>query len=207
MARDDNRNAVDEVTLILPYKAVILGTTITIVLVGLYIWFFYSTIKIEVLLNIVTAGITGTAVVYAAINVRLIYENSRHDIDRKAKEFSLHLIERWQGPQMAAQTTTCYVLRSEIREKGLDPKNITDLLKSNKEIQVAVVAVLNFLENLSISLDHGVADEKVLKSFFKTIVIGYGHSFGDFVKLKRREAQSERVLINFTRLAEAWQNE
>ncbi len=68
----------------------------------------------------------------------------------------------------------------------------------------ALTRVLNFAEKLAIVVENDLADEVILKQFFRGIVVGYYHDFRDFIDLKRRERKNDKIFEKFFWLASRW---
>jgi len=64
--------------------------------------------------------------------------------------------------------------------------------------------VLNIFEAMSITVQQEMADEEVLKLFFRSLVVEYWHASVSFVKARRAERQNVRLLKEVEWLFNRW---
>ena len=159
-------------------------------------------LTIEICIDIVGAGIAITTLAYAAIHVRLIYYSQQQNLEIKRKLFSADLITQYNSPEMTKLSIISYALKKDI--KDLKPEEVIEYLEGNQKKKTAIVASLNFFEKLAISIDHKLADEDLLKDYFRGIIRNNYHALKGFIELKRKENQNNRIFENFEQLTDRW---
>ncbi|MDY6973867.1 MAG: DUF4760 domain-containing protein [Thermodesulfobacteriota bacterium] len=184
------------------YAVLLLGVFLTIAaMVICYLWGGPSS-TLDNVLKIFGSGIALTALVYAAMNVRLIYNSQQHNLEMKRKSFSSDLISQFNSPEMTKLSIISYALKKDI--KDLKPDEVVEYLEKDQDKKTAMVASLNFFEKLAISIEHGLADEKLLRDFFRGIVRSNFHALKGFIELKRKENQNNKIFEKFEALARRW---
>ena len=184
------------------YAVLLLGVFLTIAAMVLcYLWGGSSS-TLDHILEIFGSGIALTALVYAAMNVRLIYDSQQHNLLMKRKSFSSDLISQFNSPEMTKLSIISYALKKDI--KDLKPDEVVEYLEKDQDKKIAMVASLNFFEKLAISIEHGLADENLLRDFFRGIVRSNYHALKGFIELKRKENQNNKIFEKFEALARRW---
>ncbi len=184
------------------YAVLLLGVFLTITaMVICHLWGGSSS-TLDNILKIFGSGIALTSLAYAAMNVRLIYNSQQHNLEIKRKTFSSNLITQFNSPEMTKLSIISYALKKDIKE--LKPEEVVEYLEKNQDKKTAMVASLNFFEKMAISIEHGLADENLLEDFFRSIVRNNYHSLKDFIELKRKENQNNKIFEKFETLAQRW---
>lgn len=192
----------DRVTIRLKYVILIIGILLTILtIIAIKVW-GGTLFNLDICLKVIGSGIALTALVYATINVHLLYETNEFNYQLKLKENSSNLISEFSDPEMAKLTTLSHSLKKDI--KDLNTKEITDFLKNNHEKYLAIVTMLNFYEKLAIFIEHKLVDEKLLKDYFRGVVINTYHVMIGYIGNIRKEKENQKVFEKFENLAKSW---
>ena len=172
--------------------------------VAVTIWAFFASSSHEPkdIVPVTAAGITATALVYAAMSLHANQILNERKLLQEKKQLSLNLIGEWHKPDMAKLTIVGAAVRKEV--KDLHPKEVVDILTNDKEKQMAVVSMLNYMEKMAISVDVGVADEETLREFFDSIVRLNYHALRGFIEYRRTELSDASVFIKYEGLAKRW---
>ncbi len=192
----------DNITIKIKYATLFVGIGLTIALIfGIKLWGgSYATI--ENYIKILGSGIALTALVYAAINVHLLFDINKKNLEFKKKEYSASLITQFNSPTMTKLSVISHALKKEI--KDLTPEEVADLLARDENKKIAIVAMLNFYEKLAISIEHEIADEELLKDFFRGIIRNTYHVMKNFIDKKRIDNENQRIFAKFENLAKRW---
>lgn len=108
--------------------------------------------------------------------------------------------ERWTDASM-------FHLRKECRaliENRTDPKKILDLVNGNENTAVNVGNILNFLEELSLSVLKGRCSEEIAKSLFCGIVINIWHATEPWVRQQRTNRGRPQLWMELETLYGRW---
>jgi|GEM_PF-5116159 len=197
------------VSITIKYAALIIGMGITILAVIAYAGYKDWTPLLDSVLKIFGLGVAATTAIYAAMNLRCIVDSHRENIIiheqgviQKRKEYSASQIEKWVTPEVASLASMSHQAKQAVIE--LDNEATTKWLIENKEHGVAIVFMFNFFENMSISIDHGLADEEMLKAFFDSIVCNNYTTLRSVIDSLRKKNNNPKIFSGFEQLAERW---
>lgn len=158
-----------------------------------------------VALQVILNGVTLTCLVYTAMNYNLLANCSLETTRLHRCDCASRIIGQWYDPAMTSYTTLGRDLRVLIADKELAPDQIATCLAENRDYEVAMVAILNFLEHMAILICRGVADERILKDFFQVIVLQYYYAMREFIQKKRTRMGTEFLFNNLEALALRWE--
>jgi len=149
-------------------------------------------------------GAALTSLVYTAMTVHNIHENTAAAIARDRTKYSAELVSQWHSPEMVSLTIKGYKIRQVAKERpGVDT---LELIRSEADGERAIVCIFNYFEKLALSLEHGIADETYLRDFFAPIVRGYYHDLFGFATTKRRQLQTSKIFDRFEEMAKRWED-
>jgi Domain of unknown function (DUF4760) len=217
-------------TVTVKYVTLIAGIVLTVLIVVLYGLLNREGAKIEGMMAIAAAGIALTALIYTAMNVHLVSANQRQtieiqkqatEIQKEAKQlqqlamefqhnekiarkkvYASNLVMQWNDPETTKLTVVAQALDKEVMD--LKPGEVADFLQENKEKQIAVFRVLNFLENMALSIKHDLADEQFLKEYFHDILKVHYFILQTFIQSEINTRKTLNVYPEFRALVERW---
>ena len=67
-----------------------------------------------------------------------------------------------------------------------------------------LIDVLNLIEAMAIAVETTIADEEILKRFFRSIVLEYWHITGPFIEARRAEVNNPRLFLETEWLFQRW---
>ena len=148
---------------------------------------------------IIGSSVAISALIYTAITAHLIEKDLRINNKKAAIEF----ITEWQSPAFCVIADKAGTLKEKvIADRNFD---ISKTLEENKDdIRPALVAVLNFIDKISISVQSDFADETIIRKFFHVIVDSYYHCFRPFILEQRSKHQSDDVWSGVDQLVDRW---
>ena len=121
----------------------------------------------------------------------------------KQQEFSLYLIQKWNEPDFSMLVADASAVLAKT-DKEEDPAEKRAIIRNSPGGQRAVVSMLNHLEYVHIAIACGVADENVLHSFFRAIVVWCWHHTDTWIDHLRRQEKNDRLYREFQLLHERW---
>ncbi|MFY0608601.1 MAG: DUF4760 domain-containing protein [Cyclobacteriaceae bacterium] len=192
----------DNINVKIKYTILIGGTLLTFGII-IFIAIFRSDLStFDNYLKIVSAGVTITTLIYAALNVHMIQEHNQSQITLKKKEVSLLLVSQYNTPEMTTLSTLSAQLKKDVEK--LEAKEVADYLQKNKESRKAMVATMNFYEKLAIAIDQDLADESLLKEFFRGIIQDTYNVLKAYIEYLRKERKNQKIFDRFEELAIKW---
>lgn len=167
-----------------------------------YAWAHGWKVTLDDVVKILALGAGVATAVYAAMTMDLIYAAHRETTELKRKEFAAHLIERWQGKEMVEklQAIDPFVKVAETMSSAQARAH----LETEVPLRHACLSTLNFFEELAIAIAHGLADEPILKAFFRGVVVTYFGKLKHVVEGRRAAQSNMRIYIATQDLAEKW---
>ena len=143
------------------------------------------------------AGITGAA--YVANQLK-------HSVVSSKTDRTLKYIERWNNPDFDKKAVLA--LFRETKELGPTEKQkiISDKLENDDELRSELISILNFLEEMSLSIHENLTDERVLRNFFRGIVFDYVETFRCWIKARRERVDNSNLYKQLMDLYERWHN-
>ena len=195
----------DTITMVLRFKYIILivGFILTGIAIILNAWHNQWSISLDNAIKIIGLGIGVTTAVYAAMNLRHIYESHQEEITNKKKAYSMHLMELWLEPEMTETSSNANLLLKEINETN-DTDQAYSLFNEKHDERHSLLSILNYFELLSISIDNNVADEYMLKQFFRGIVVYHYNNMASIIEIRRQKSNNQKIFKDFQNLAEKW---
>ncbi|MDT0620866.1 DUF4760 domain-containing protein [Croceitalea vernalis] len=192
----------DNINIKIKYTILIGGTLLTFGIIIFIAIFRIDLSTFDNYIKIVSAGVTITTLIYAALNVHMIQEHNQSQIALKKKEVSLLLVSQYNTPEMTTLSTLSAQLKKDVEK--LEAKEVAEYLQKNKESRKAMVATMNFYEKLAISIDQDLADESLLKEFFRGIIQDTYNVLKAYIEYLRKERKNQKIFDRFEELAIKW---
>jgi hypothetical protein len=143
------------------------------------------------------AGLTGAS--YAAQSLTRSAEEAK--IDR-----TLSFISRWNDPSFEKKLVI-QLLREVHDKPASEVKNFTvEKIDKDNDLKSEVNTILNFFEEMAITVNNNLVNEKTLYSFFRGIVLTHVKVFDPWIEHRRRISEGKKVFQSLTELHEHWQN-
>lgn len=162
----------------------------------------------------------GIAIVGSAIILSLAYlmsalnqvSKSIQSINNIPKiDRSLGYIARWSSPTLnEARKKIAFLVQTAEENYPNSAKELEFIMERKFEeepdLVQDLVLILNFLEEMAIGIKLGVLDEKLLKEFYRSIVISFSEKFGRFIFKRRKMTFNAKLYSSFENLSEVWRN-
>jgi len=168
----------------------------TILILNVMFFFFVDHNPDKILIFFVTNAaifISFITAYYAYVNANFTY--LKMEIDRKQCAFQI--ASRWNSPAMENSRAVLRKCKEEITD--LAPNQVLTKL-AQSDVQLSTV--FGFFEEVSIAINHELADEDVLYDQIHSALTGYEKIFRDWIDAKRVEQPS--VLCETSALAVKW---
>lgn len=120
--------------------------------------------------------------------------NHDQDLQYKKVEKAMMYISDWNNQKLALLTE-----KINSNFKGLQAKNIASFINENSSFEDELITVLNFLEQIAISIEYGWADQGILLQHFEVIIVKIFSSFEFWINDQRRTKQ-ERLYNSLEKL-------
>jgi len=149
-------------------------------------------------LKFITATIAGLAAIYSAY---YIGANIRQKFENEKIGNSFKLIDIFNGSELIKNRTKIQQL---VDSKSLPAADISETVKSDPDLQVAVKSTLNLFESTSIAIQHGYADEKILFEGLCVYLPWLVNNMAPYISDLSAIYDDERIFCESIKLAGSW---
>lgn len=184
------------------------GLLLLLFAVGLTLWFAFVPMHRPIVIFIGSAAIAAGIFLDAANSIQI-----RHDQQELARAqgretkvaAALQLIRLWADPALFPVKSTAMLV---IREFG-DRRSIDDQLRfleenADKGYLDAVIETMNFFELLGLAVDTGLADEEIVKRYFRALTVHVWGRLNSYVAWRQGESNNPRLFSEFEGLFARW---
>lgn len=175
---------------------------ISFLFAALVITLFVSGIIDREVLKFTVSTVTAATAITSAFYVG---ENIRRTFTSKKTDRALAYIAVWTGPSFAHIRKSSRQIRDAIQ--GQDSEKHAEIIKKklneNHDLEEDMVTIMNFLEEVALSIQSGLVDEAILQEYFKVIIKRYCYVFTLWIEEQRRQRGNELYRC-LTRLNERW---
>jgi hypothetical protein len=177
--------------------------TTSVLAVALIAWYGTSsksraTLNFAVTTFATVAGVTSA--VYALRGIKL-------NLDDKKIDRSLTYIQRWNDPAYFQLKNTAAEIYHQIQKKSTSVERrqfIIEQVYGEPQKKQEISNLLNFLEEMSLCIENGLLDEKLMFEYYRYIVITYCNTFQEFIDISREDKRSQKLYIGLTNLRDRW---
>ena len=184
-----------------PTKLSVIVAVFIVILSGLYFWDTRSVKDTLVFFAAsVAAGSAVLAAIYTAKTLNLQLAASTALRKQDLKRYALTFAARWNESSMLETRKTCREIVN-IKHKGLD--GLIAAIGTGPT-QDSVIHLLNFFEEVSISIDEGVADERVLYDTFSEVCFQLSSTLDGWVSHYRQVRGARHLWGGLAKLSARW---
>lgn len=130
------------------------------------------------------------------------------DLSKKDAQLEKQLLEdaaakygsRWVDPSMYHTRKEC----GAVINKRTTPQNVKELLEKDENAATNIRNALNFLEDLSLSVNNGRCDEEIAKGLFCGIVLNIWHATSHWVQSERVRLGRTQAYVQLEQLFNGW---
>ena len=192
-----------------------IGTGIVLTVAGVAVVFTYikydnlrKVLEFSTTVAATVAGLTGAS--YAAQSLTRDTEETVQNLIRSAEETkinrTLSFISRWNDSSFDKKLAVQLI--RNLRDKP--PSNVKTFVISeidqNNDLKSEVTNILNFFEEMALSINDNFVDEDILRSFLRGIVFTYVETFSYWIDHRRDLVKNEKIFQSVTELCEQWKN-
>lgn len=176
-----------------------LAVSLAFVGIGVVLLFAFLPNDKRPVLTFATAVSGGIAAILSAFYVGQALEvNTRRDKITR----SVAIMKQLDGPKITA--VRHFVLKT-VDVKKMTPEEMYDSIETDDELWNSVRTVFNQMENMSLSIQTGYADEEFLYKELAHMVPYYRGKLQPFIEGIRKKYNYPYMYIEFEKLANSWQ--
>ncbi len=118
----------------------------------------------------------------------------------EAKVYAFALMRDWHSAEMIEHGT---IARNFMRDH---PSDITKLIDdpANIEIRQSVMILLNYFERLSLAYQTNMADNSLMKEYFRYLFSLYYTGFEEYIHRTRKEKENHKLFICYENVVKEW---
>jgi hypothetical protein len=132
-------------------------------------------------------------------------ENLRRSNQEKKLTASASFVQRWNNPAYLELKRRWRLLNPVMDDLGEEAA--AERLEQNIEERIVAVEILNFFEEIAISIETNTADEQLLKLYFHTIFLKSYERYGFWMKTHREKRHAPRYWNVCLPLMKKWKDE
>ena len=134
----------------------------------------------------IAAALLGAIYIGKGLRSTVIQRNEARQELRVSE--AMKFTARWNDPGMAGIRKSWAKIVTDMPDKTND--ELRGILRGDEVLRLAAVSVLNFFEEISIARSKEIADDEVLRRFFRTILLSGFKRLGSFIETRRQDASS-----------------
>lgn len=152
-------------------------------------------------ISTITGGVVITTLLYNVFNYRLNYNINVAKLEHDRKNQALALITECNKKEIIEATV--YVVNFLEKNDVIKESDV----KADDKFRVSATIALNLLEKIAIAVECKVADEAMLKTFYKGIFKTFSLKLKKYIEYRRELTNIPTAFVKFEKLAEKWNNE
>jgi hypothetical protein len=138
-----------------------------------------------------TAALGGLAAFYALQELKQSFETRNLEEEARKVERTMELIGTWDEEQFAKARITIADLLKPMSGDTNQAKELSNQLQSNPSAQQDATLILNLLEKISVFCEAGLLNERLLKNFYRPIVLRCWEVLNIYIIERRKEMNDE----------------
>jgi Domain of unknown function (DUF4760) len=193
------------------YRLVIVSFAIGL-LIYLAKHFWNSSPALDQLKNcalVLTGGSICIGIFYSIINYEHTQLKYNYDIKSSRYTLTFNAASDWHRPTMVENLKITKKLYDENKHLIDDNRAVEffQILEKDEPAKSALVSIFNYLECISLGVNHGILDDDFSKKYFYTVFQLYNNNYGFYISHRRILNNSPETSIHFTNLAQKWLND
>lgn len=152
---------------------------------------------LDFIVKTIGTGLAIVSVAYVGDNIRGVAKARADEENLRKIDRSLKLIERWNSPAYNTVRKKIIEKIKTIREKETDRSKHPILLReemiSDTEFNSCGSDLMNFLEEIGLTVKQGLAEETILKDYFSFILASYLKMFSAWIDHRQEQAVSRTM--------------
>ena len=151
---------------------------------------------------VVAASATIYVAFFTAYNVRRGIESLEQSNQDRRVSTAFTFIERWNHTTFREVRNEAWRIKDEL--KNTPQEQIWKILDEDEDKRSKILEVLNFFEEMELSIRLNGADEDVIRGFFRFVALEMYNSSDKFIKHYRNKHNTPRVFIEYENLYKRW---
>jgi len=151
---------------------------------------------------VLAASATIYGAFFTAYNVRKGIEALEQSNRDKHVSTACAFIERWNSPALREIKMEAWHIKDQIKDKSQE--EVGAVLDADEKQRATLLAVLNFFEEIAISITVNGADEQVTKSFFRFLALEMFNSSYKWITYYRQKHNAPRIFVEYETLYNRW---
>jgi hypothetical protein len=176
-----------------PIKVTLLSILLALIVSGTYASVQDSRTRESITFTVttLTAALGGIAAFYALQELKQSLETRNLEEEARKIERTVELIGAWDEEQFAKARVTIADLLKTMDANPNKTEELCNQLKSNPSAQQDATLILNLLEKISIFCETGLLNERLLKNFYRPILLRCWDVFAVYIVDRRKEMNDE----------------
>jgi hypothetical protein len=172
-----------------PIKVTLLSILLALIVSGTYASVQDSRTRESITFTVttLTAALGGIAAFYALQELKQSLETRNLEEEARKIERTVELIGAWDEEQFAKARVTIADLLKTMDANPNKTEELCNQLKSNPSAQQDATLILNLLEKISIFCETGLLNERLLKNFYRPILLRCWDVFAVYIVDRRKE--------------------
>ena len=185
----------------IPRVSVTIGVALTILAAAITVGYVFVSPEYKSAVVVFGTGIAASGAIASAIymgrTLAIYIERDSHG----PREIMFDYFKRWNDPQMFHTREVCRQVMNMQEKSENERKNE---LNNNNNLRVNIRSVLNFLEELALSVRLGRVDVDIAKRMFAGIVISVYHATEPWIRDQRNVRNRPQLWAELTWLYQEW---
>jgi len=147
-----------------------------------------DTSQVLVVFAVSSSGIAAAilAAIYVGKGLRsTVLQRNESRAELRVSE-AMQFAARWNDPRMAEIRKSWAKIVTDMPDKSND--ELRGVLRGDEGLRLAAVSVLNFFEEVAIARSKQIADDEVLRRFFRSILLSGFKRLGSFIETRRQDS-------------------
>jgi hypothetical protein len=176
-----------------PIKAALLSILLALMVSATYASVQDTKIRESIAFTVttLTAALGGLAAFYALQELKQSFETRNLEEEARRVERTMELIGKWDEEQFAKARITIADLLKPMSSDKNQAEELSNQLQSNPSAQQDATLILNLLEKIGIFCEAGLLNERLLKNFYRPIVLRCWEVLNIYIVERRKEMNNE----------------
>jgi len=140
--------------------------------------------------------------IYVGTGLTASTEHLRQSLEAERVNKAFYFFRRWNDSSFSTTVTKWIKVKEKL--SGKSTKEIVVLLDTDNDTRTTVMAMLNFFEELALASAMGLADDEMLKRFFRTLAIDTFELTSGWITEFRLKNNRDSIWREFQALYHQW---
>ncbi|WP_417289631.1 DUF4760 domain-containing protein [Corallibacter sp.] len=179
-----------------------------IIIAGVVLFFLMHKYNIDFTFTDIMAYCTGSvaimALIYHALSLESQHKFHQENLFLTRNQYAYDVSSKFNEPHMTEALQFMSKIDSDIESYFPDRKvqKFLDYIKDNPKDRQKIITVINYFEQLSILIENGHVEEKIIKKTFKTVFISTFILMKPYIDYRQQESRT--IWCNFENMSNKW---